>query len=149
MVSSILPKNERKQLDLRYHSSKVEFLRSFFGRIENTKRTFWNKLTLTLKQNICWFSLLSPWLQLRLQGFWKYQWHEVGMYLTTYYSCSGRSLDRVWSSKTQNLNCYPENFCKSLMTWLTRFLNILFSLWRHGGCQRPFGFLWYEKLRAF
>ena len=28
-----LPKNERKQVELRYHSSKVEFIRSFFGKI--------------------------------------------------------------------------------------------------------------------
>ena len=28
-----LPKNEQKQVDLRYHNSKVEFIRSFFGRI--------------------------------------------------------------------------------------------------------------------
>ena len=34
----ILPKNERKQFDLRYHSSKVELFRSVFGRIEDTKR---------------------------------------------------------------------------------------------------------------
>ena len=27
------PKIERKQVDLRYHSSKVEFIRLFFGRI--------------------------------------------------------------------------------------------------------------------
>ena len=25
------PKNERKQINLKYHSSKVEFVRSFFG----------------------------------------------------------------------------------------------------------------------
>ena len=31
-------KNERKQFDLLYHSSKIEFCRSFFGRIEDTKR---------------------------------------------------------------------------------------------------------------
>ena len=41
-VSSILPKKERKQFDLSYHSSKVEFFRSFFGRIEDTKKTFRN-----------------------------------------------------------------------------------------------------------
>ena len=35
-------KNERKQVDLRYLSSKVEFFRSFFGRIEDTKKTFRN-----------------------------------------------------------------------------------------------------------
>ena len=32
-----LPNNEQKQVDLRYHSSKVEFFRSFFGRIEDTR----------------------------------------------------------------------------------------------------------------
>ena len=29
-ISSSLPKNEQKQFDLRYHSSKVKFIRSFF-----------------------------------------------------------------------------------------------------------------------
>ena len=42
LVSSILPKNELKQFGLRYHSSKVEFFRLFFGRIEDTKKTFRN-----------------------------------------------------------------------------------------------------------
>ena len=37
-----LPKNERKQFDLRYHGSKVEFFSSFFGRIEETKKIFRN-----------------------------------------------------------------------------------------------------------
>ena len=36
MVSSILPKNKQKQFNLRYHKSKVEFVHSFFGRIEAT-----------------------------------------------------------------------------------------------------------------
>ena len=40
----ILPKKERKQVNLRYHS-KVNFFRSFFGRIEDTKKTFRNQLT--------------------------------------------------------------------------------------------------------
>ena len=35
-VFSILPKNERKQFDLRHHSSKGEF----FGRIEDSKKSF-------------------------------------------------------------------------------------------------------------
>ena len=35
-----LPKNERKQVNLRYHSSKVEFFRSIFGRVEDTKKSF-------------------------------------------------------------------------------------------------------------
>ena len=40
MVSSILPKNERKQFDLRYHSSKVEFFRWFLGELKVPKRHF-------------------------------------------------------------------------------------------------------------
>jgi hypothetical protein len=40
MVSSILPRNELKKIDLRYHSSKVEFFHSFFGRIEETINPF-------------------------------------------------------------------------------------------------------------
>ena len=40
-----LPKNERKQIDLRYHSSKVEFFRSFYGRIEETINRFRDLLT--------------------------------------------------------------------------------------------------------
>ena len=42
LVSSILPKNEQKQFDLRYHSW---IFCSFFGRIEDTKKTFRNSLT--------------------------------------------------------------------------------------------------------
>ena len=45
MVSSILPKIERKQFHLRYHSSKVEFFRSFFGRIEEIINCFRDLLT--------------------------------------------------------------------------------------------------------
>ncbi len=36
------PKNERKQFNLRYHSNKVEFFRSIFVRIEDTKNIFRN-----------------------------------------------------------------------------------------------------------
>ena len=34
------PKNERKQVDLRYHSSRVEFFHCFFEDIEDTKNNF-------------------------------------------------------------------------------------------------------------
>ena len=44
-MSSILPRNEQKQLDLRYHSSYVESFRSFLGKFEDTKKTFRNQLT--------------------------------------------------------------------------------------------------------
>ena len=49
-MSSIFPKNERKQFDLSYHSSKVEFFRSFFERIEDTKKTFRNQTKMTFSK---------------------------------------------------------------------------------------------------
>ena len=40
LVSSILPRKERKQINLRNPVSKVEFFRSFFGRIEENEESF-------------------------------------------------------------------------------------------------------------
>ena len=40
-----LPKNEWKQVDLRYHSSKVEFVHSFCGRNFGLKKSLWISLT--------------------------------------------------------------------------------------------------------
>ena len=45
-----LTKNERKQVDLRFHSSKVEFVRSFFGRNVGLKKSF--RLCLTFSKMI-------------------------------------------------------------------------------------------------
>ena len=45
MVSWTLPKNEQKQFDLRYHSSKVECFPLFLGRIQETINCFRNILT--------------------------------------------------------------------------------------------------------
>ena len=45
------PKNEQKQVDLRYHSSKVEFLHSFFGRNWRRQKPFRNCLTFSKCQN--------------------------------------------------------------------------------------------------
>ena len=39
------PKNERKQVDLRYHSSKDEFFRSFFGGNRRHQKPFKNHRT--------------------------------------------------------------------------------------------------------
>ena len=41
----IPPKNERKQVNLRYQSSKVEFVRSFFGGNQRPQKPFRNQLT--------------------------------------------------------------------------------------------------------
>ena len=47
------PKNERKQVDLRFHSSKVEFVRSFFGGNICLKKSF--RLFLTFREyNKAW-----------------------------------------------------------------------------------------------
>ena len=43
-----LPKNERKQVDLRYLSSKVEFIRSFFGRLHGLTICFRVLLTFSM-----------------------------------------------------------------------------------------------------
>ena len=40
LVSSILPKNKRKELDLRYHSSEVEIFDWFLGELKIPKRHF-------------------------------------------------------------------------------------------------------------
>ena len=42
------PKNEQKQVDLRYHSSKVEFVCSCFGGIKDTIICFRDYLTFSL-----------------------------------------------------------------------------------------------------
>ena len=46
-----LPKKELKQVDLMYHSSKIEFFRSFFGRIEETINCFRDLLTFTWRKS--------------------------------------------------------------------------------------------------
>ena len=59
----ILPKNEQKQVDLRYHSNKVEFIRSFFGRIHGLTicfrglLTFRKNLTILFCLSCCWYSI--------------------------------------------------------------------------------------------
>ena len=40
MVSSILPKNKRKQFDLRYHNSNIEFFVPFWRELKIPKRHF-------------------------------------------------------------------------------------------------------------
>ena len=51
-MSFWLPQNKD---NLRYLSSKVEYFRSFFGRIEDTKKTFRNQLTFTsLEISVKW-----------------------------------------------------------------------------------------------
>ena len=42
------PKNERKQVVLRYNSSKVEFLCSFCGGNQRHQKPFWNYVTFTI-----------------------------------------------------------------------------------------------------
>ena len=46
------PNNERKQVDLRYHGSKVEFFRSFFGGNRRHQKPFQNYLTFRAKIQI-------------------------------------------------------------------------------------------------
>ena len=50
-VSSIHPKNERKQFDLRYHSGKVNSFHSIFGRIEEDTKKIHFEITWPLERN--------------------------------------------------------------------------------------------------
>ena len=43
------PKNEGKQINLRYHSSKIEFVSSFFGGIKDTIICFRDSLTFRIE----------------------------------------------------------------------------------------------------
>ena len=45
------PKNEQKQVNLRYHSSKVEFFCSFFGGDRRHQKPFRNYLTFNKSNN--------------------------------------------------------------------------------------------------
>ena len=75
------PKIERNQVELRYHSSKVEFLRSFFGGNRRHQKPFRNYLTFKdskkqaktkNKKNQKFFQLhsfLNPFLQLAARKF--------------------------------------------------------------------------------
>ena len=54
------PKNERKQVDLWFHSSKVEFVRLFFGRNGGLKKSFRLRFCLTFSAD--WpFSMHLGW----------------------------------------------------------------------------------------
>ena len=59
-VFNFFQKNERKQVNLRYHSTKVEFICSFFGRIVVLKKS----LRLCLTFNFCRFFRFSKLEQL-------------------------------------------------------------------------------------
>mgnify|MGYP001494767987 CR=1 FL=1 len=57
LESSILPENKREQCDLKYHRIvfrliSFSFFRSLFGRIQDTKKSFRNQLTLEPSQCI-------------------------------------------------------------------------------------------------
>ena len=54
-VFNFFQKNERKQVELRYHYSKVKFICSFFGRIHCLTICFWVLLTF---RKIGWFCLI-------------------------------------------------------------------------------------------
>jgi hypothetical protein len=67
-VSSISSKKRTKHVNLRYHCSKVEFIRSFFGRIHSFTVCFRVLLTFSA----------SKW---QLKSFW------VLIYITTFSNC--------------------------------------------------------------
>ena len=54
-MSSISSKNEGKQVDLRFHSSKVEFFRSIFGGKRRHQKPFRNYLAFIKTKQCCAF----------------------------------------------------------------------------------------------
>ena len=56
-----LPKNEQKQVDLRFHSSKVEFVCSFFGGNVCLKKSFQLCLTFSRAMNRDWLNPVQSW----------------------------------------------------------------------------------------
>ena len=57
------PKNEQKQVDLRFHSSKVEFVRLFFGGNVDLKKSFRFFLTFSWNSIYCYYFCFLPlWL---------------------------------------------------------------------------------------
>ena len=82
------PKNERKQVDLRYHSSKDEFFRSFFGGNWRHQKPFRNYLTfiycLTLVQSIISWLV---WAEIECMSYWLSRTASRAMY--RHASCPG------------------------------------------------------------
>ena len=66
LVSSISSKKQTKQVDLRFHSSKVEFVRLFFGGNVGLKKSLQLFLTFTLYNGFKYFSKYHS-------KFWKLQ----------------------------------------------------------------------------
>ena len=128
-----LPKNEQKQVDMRHQGSKVEFFRSFFGRIKRHQKTFRNYLTfretwLIVPDNLGWnligvtrvqgskapFWKVKAWLCLltcRLSSFSFWATNKLSNFSTWKslqhfepYSHETISLDALFSSQLSNTN---------------------------------------------
>ena len=67
---------------------------------------------------------------------------------SNYYFCRAKNPGVVWPSKTQNLSTlsWKSSFTKGWWHVYPGSYTFFFSLWHHGGCQRPFPFLWYEAV---
>ena len=135
VVSSILPKNKRNQFDLRYHSSKVDFFCLFFGRIEDTKKTFQNNWPLLELSHISF--LFNNWILLMwnlfifLQALSGKQHHihkskyssqkncssflPLNIANISLYALSRPKLNFGWYVYDDVWNYIPENFASYLM----------------------------------
>ena len=67
---------------------------------------------------------------------------------SNYYYYSGQNLGSVCALKTQNLSTlsWKTTFTKGWWHVYPGSYTFFFSLWHHGGCQRPFLFLWHEPV---
>ena len=93
------PKNEQKQVDLRYHSSKVKFICSFFGRIHGFTICF--RVLLTFKKALDILDNItqnrppcSNKVQLNtIKGLSTGHWAESLLSVEAYYYLDNRTLD--------------------------------------------------------
>ena len=96
-----LPKNERKQVDLRYHSSKVEFVCLFFGRIVGLKKSL--QLCLTFRERQSHLTYLITLYVVTL------------LFLLYLPSSHYKVKIHTFSSMPQNLHFYCQNACTLLL----------------------------------
>ena len=89
-----LPKNEWKQVDLRYHSSKVEFVCAFFWSIVGLKKSL--RLCLTLRIP----SVFSRNIQVMSAAIITYcirvQWWKINPFLPKHFLIANQSESSIW-----------------------------------------------------
>ena len=130
-----LPKNEQKQVDLRYHSSKVKFICSFFGRIHGLTIWFWVLLTFSMKlQLFTWIIILREkekhsHIETYRKKLQQQQFFTNGDYLD---GCSGRWI--MFENNPQKMPGLDTNFQGTLGKF--KVIWIIYPVWSINGAAR-------------